>query len=296
MTDHRDRAVTVASVAEALSHLATQRGRARIVAGLAGLRRGLSLPDGIYLVDVSEVAALRRVEQVDGGLLLGSAVHLAALAQHPEVAAIAPMLAVAAARNTEAGLGAETLGARIVSARGGDAVNVALVALGAQAEITNLTGAQWLPLAPLFVRQGVSRVDSSAEILTRVRLPAWEAVQGVGMGVIPGEDECDSYTLALAVALDEGGGRFAEARLAHGSDWMTPSSLSDAAKMLVGVALDDKGRLHAFVVRVIEQGMATLGEEPRGVVGEEALREACHRALKGAARMARRRLAAFTRD
>lgn len=296
MTDQGDRVVTVASVVEALSHLATQRGHARIVAGLAGLEHGPNLPEGAYLVDVSEVAALRRVEKADAGLLLGSALHLAALAQHMDVAGSAPLVAVAAAHHAEAGLGAETLGARIVSARGGDPVNVALVALGAQAEITNLTGAQWLAVASLYVRQGVSRVDSSSEILTRVRLPAWEGTLGAGLGVIPGAAGRDPYALALAVALDEGGERFVEARLAHGADWVIPSSLNDVAEMLVDVALGDKQRLRAFVTRVIEQGMATLGEEPGEGIAEEALREACHQALKGAARMARRRLAARVSD
>ncbi|MGC9359429.1 MAG: FAD binding domain-containing protein, partial [Anaerolineae bacterium] len=159
MTDSHERVVTVASVAEALSHLATQRGQARIVAGLAGLSQRMSLPEDAYLVDVSEVAALRRVEEGTESVSLGSAVRLGAPAQHVKLGKLVPLLTVAAQHHVAQGLSDETLGARIVSSRGGDPLNVALVALGAQAEITNLTGPQWLPVESLFVREGVSRVD-----------------------------------------------------------------------------------------------------------------------------------------
>jgi len=287
MTDPRERVVTVASVAEALSHLATQRGRARIVAGWAGLGRRMALPQDAYLVDVSEIAALRRVETGKEGISLGSTVKLAALAQHQDVLKLAPLLSVAARHHVEAGRGGETLGARIVSAWGGDPLNVALVALGAQAEITNLTGSQWLPVASLFVRNGVSRVDSSAEILTRVRVSVLEGIQGAGLGIT----QANEHTLALAVALDEHGEHFEEIRLAHGAAWIVPALLEDAAEMLIGVGLGDKQRLHDFVAQVIDLEMAALGEEPPAGVDEAAFRTACHGALKDAARTARRRLA-----
>jgi len=291
MTEHPERVVAVASVAEALSHLTTQRGRARIVAGLAGLSGGLNLPEGAYLVDVSEVAALRRIELADDWLLMGGAVSLAALAKHPEVELAAPLVTAASWHHAEGGRGAETLAARVVSSRGGDPINAALVALGAQAEITNLTGAQWLPVASLYVRQGLSRVDSSSEILTRFRLPVGQGAHGGGIGVIAGGDGTDAYALALAVVLDASGERFAQAQLSHGADWVIPTALPEVAERLVGVALDDKERLRAFVAQLIELEMTMLGSETPEWINEGAFREACHTALKGAARTARRRLA-----
>jgi len=291
MTDQTGRVVVVASIAEALSHLATQRGRARIVAGVAGLAGGLNLPADVYLVDVSEVAALRRIERADGAVLLGGAVLLATLAKHSEVDSAAPLLSLAAAHHAQSGRGAETLGARVVSARGGDPINVALVALNAQAEITNLTGAQWLPVASLYVRQGVSRVDSSSEILTRLRVTAASGPHGAGVGAIPCEGDRGSYTLAMTVVLSEDGERFTEVRLAHGADWMIPSSLDDVAEMLVGVALDDKERLRAFVASLVAQAIAQMSQEEREGIDEDAFRKACHVALKGATCMARGRLA-----
>ncbi len=291
MTDARER-VVVASIAEALSHLATQRGRARIVAGLAGLNQRISLPEDAYLVDVSEVAALRRVEEGAESVSLGSAVRLGVLAQHAELGNLAPLLTAAAEDDVEHGLADETLGARIVSSRGADPLNVALVALGAQAEITNLTGPQWLPVASLFVREGVSRVDSSAEILTRVRLPLREGLLGAGLGITAAGDRDDGHTLALAVSLDDHGERFEEVRLAHGAMWMVPAALDGAAEMLVDVGLGDKERLREFVVEVIRLEMATLGDEPPAGLDEAAFRAGCHQALKSAARSARQRLTA----
>ncbi len=291
MTDHTERVVTVASVAEALSHLTTRRGRARIVAGLAGLAGGLDLPEEAYLVDVSEVAALRRVEIGDDGLMLGGALLLSTLIKHPDVQTASPLLAVAGWHHEEQGRGAETLAARVVSARGGDPINLALVGLGAQAEITNLTGAQWLPVSSLYVRQGVSRVDSSSEILTRIRVPLIQGIHGGGIGVASAEGGTDVYGLAIAVRLDESGERFSQVMIAHGADWMNPTSLPDLASELVGIALDDKERLRGFVAKLVELELAGAGAGAPDEIGESAFREACHAALKGAARAARRRLA-----
>jgi CO/xanthine dehydrogenase FAD-binding subunit len=291
MTDPRERVVTVASIAEALSHLATQRGQARIIAGLAGLGRRVSLPEDAYLVDVSEVVALRRVEAEAQSLSLGSAVRLGVLAQHRELGEAAPLMTVAAEHHVEQGLAGETLGARIVSSRGGDPVNIALVAVEAQAEITNLTGSQWLPVSSLFVSEGVSRVDSSTEILTRVRLPVWDGLLGAGLGITPANDRADGHTLALAVSLDERGERFERVRLAHGATWMVPALVA-VGEMLVGVELGDKQRLREFVAEVIGLEMAALGDQAPAGLDEAAFRAACHQALKSAARSARQRLSA----
>jgi carbon-monoxide dehydrogenase medium subunit len=71
-----------------------------------------------------------------------------------------------------------TLAGNVISAEGNAEGLVALLALGADAEITNLTGAQWLPVATLLARSGVSRVDSSAEIVTLFRVRPLEPGQG----------------------------------------------------------------------------------------------------------------------
>lgn len=296
MTDPHDGVVTVASVAEALSHLATQRGRARIVAGLAGLGTRLALPQDAYLVDVSEVAALRRVESSEAEMSLGSALPLATLAQHAAVLELAPVLSAAAVHLVDAGLGAETLGARIVSARGGDPLNVALVASSALVEITNLTGSQWLPVASLYVREGVSRVDSSSEIVTRVRVPVLQGVQGAGLGIVRDDSSGDDFALAMALTLGDGGERFKDVQIAHGGSWMVPAALEQAAKMLIGVNLGDEPSLRGFVSHVIDLEVAALGDAPEREMEASAFRSACHRALKDAARMARRRLSAGASD
>lgn len=290
MTEQSERIVTVASVAEALSHLATQRGRARIVAGLAGLAGGRDLPGDAYLVDVSEVAALRRVESDEGWLLLGGALLLSTLAKHAEIQSAAPLVGISGCHHEERGRGAETLAARVVSSRGGDPINVALVALGAQAEITNLTGAQWLPVSSLYVRQGVSRVDSCSEILTRFRVPVGEGAHGAGIGVVTAEDGTDVYALALVVTLDESGTHFVQAQMAHGADCIPPAALPDLATELAGVALDDKEQLRGSVARLVELEMTTLGPNPPAWASESAFRDTCHAALRGAARAAYCRL------
>jgi carbon-monoxide dehydrogenase medium subunit len=62
-----------------------------------------------------------------------------------------------------------TLAGNVVNAQPAADGSIALLALGAEAEIANLTGRQWVPVASLFVSPGVSRVDATSEMITAFR-------------------------------------------------------------------------------------------------------------------------------
>lgn len=162
-----------ASVEDALSYLLAHHGEAQLLGGgtlLMPLLQGRQLA-ATRLVDISGIGPLRRIAVKDDYLKVGGAVTLECLLESKAVRGQAPLLyEAAAAAGTPQVRHLATLAGSLVSAEGNAECLVALVAMEAEAEITNLTGAQWLPVHTLLARAGVSRVDSTAEIVTTIRL------------------------------------------------------------------------------------------------------------------------------
>jgi CO/xanthine dehydrogenase FAD-binding subunit len=192
------------SVEEAIAYLTAHPGEAQIIGGgtklMPLLQRGEA--SATRLVDVSRISAMKRVRIEGDYLLIGGAVTYAQLLIKEIVAEQMPILAEAAQMLASSRLRQQaSLAGSVVHARSNSEGAVVLIALGAEAEIANLTGAQWVPVRALFVRPGVSRVDSAAEIVTAVRIPLLGAGQGTALARIePAEGEEHSPLIA-AVAL-----------------------------------------------------------------------------------------------
>lgn len=192
------------SVEEAIAYLSAHSGEAQIIGGgtkmMPMVQRHQALATRI--VDVSRISALKRVRVQDNYLVIGGAVTYAHILKKDLIATHMPVLLDIAQLVSGSPLRREaTLAGSIVHARGNSEGAITLIALGAEAEIANLTGAQWMPIRALFVRPGVSRVNSSAEIVTAVRIPLLEARQAAAMARrSPEEGNCYS-SLISAVAL-----------------------------------------------------------------------------------------------
>jgi CO/xanthine dehydrogenase FAD-binding subunit len=67
-----------------------------------------------------------------------------------------------------------TIGGNVVNAQPAADTALALLALDAEAEVVGSTGSRWMPLLDLYVRAGVSTVDSTAEVVRgfRFKVPA----------------------------------------------------------------------------------------------------------------------------
>ena len=239
-----DNIQVAASVEEALAHLSTHRGQAQVIAGgtvlMPAIESGASA--ATYLVDISQVCTMRRIALTNGHLVIGGAVTFAALIESPLIRSHAPMLYEAAfAVGGEDVRALATLVGRMVAAEGSAESSVALVALDAEAEIANLTGSQWLPVESLFVRSGVSRVDSTSEIVTAVRVPLLTEGQGAALGWMahPEPSAPAPIVMALEVSLAPERDTIAWASIALGTPMGIPAHVVAAEQALQGAAVDD---------------------------------------------------------
>ncbi len=192
------------SIEEALAYLIAHHGRSQVVGG-GTLLMPLLQRDAVrieYLADVSRIASIRRVTEGDGQITVGGAVTFERLLSIDAIAQRAPILREAAERMSAPQIRQlATLAGNVVAAEGNTQGAVALMALDADVEITNSTGAQWLPIDSLYVSHGVSRVDSSSEVVTALRFPAQAAGQGTALASLPPPVGAYRPLLVLAVNL-----------------------------------------------------------------------------------------------
>lgn len=188
------------SIEEAIAYLSAHPGEAQVIGGgtkmMPLLQRHQALATRI--VDVSRISALKRVRVQEDHLVIGAAVTYGHMLRNELIGTHMPVLQDIAHLVSKSPLRREaTLAGSIVYARGNSEGSIALLALEAEAEIANLTGAQWMPIRALFVRPGVSRVNSSSEIVTAVRIPLLDARQGAAMARLkPQKGTCYSPLIA----------------------------------------------------------------------------------------------------
>ena len=173
------------STAEAVSYLGASEGLARTVAGgtelMLQIQRGeLQAP---HLVDISQVAALRKIAITPSEVLLGSVVTLSRPLSHEKLHEVCPLLGEAArCIGTPMLRRLATVGGNVASGWANSEVALALLALEAEAELTGYTGAQWVPMRSLYVPTGSSRIDATHELLTALRFRVSDQQQGCALG------------------------------------------------------------------------------------------------------------------
>jgi CO/xanthine dehydrogenase FAD-binding subunit len=170
-----ERYVVASSVEEALATLASLRGKGRLVAGGTDLVIQLQRGERTIhtLVDISRIPGLDEIQQDDAYVTVGAAATHAQVERSALIHDRAPVLAHAASQIGSPQIrNVGTIAGNVVNAQPAADSSVALLALCAEAQIANLTGRQWVPVAQLFVRPGVSRVDASSEMITAFRFRA----------------------------------------------------------------------------------------------------------------------------
>ena len=163
------------TVEEALATLASLRGKGRLIAGgtdlVIQLQRGER--NVRSLVDITRIPGLDEVKLEDPYIIIGAAVTFSQIEHSALIRERTPVLAEAAAQLGSPQIrNVGTLAGNVVNAQPAADGSIALLALDAEAEIANLTGRQWVPIASLFVSPGVSRVDATAEMITAFRVRA----------------------------------------------------------------------------------------------------------------------------
>jgi CO/xanthine dehydrogenase FAD-binding subunit len=230
------------SVEDALAMLAEREGRARLVAG--GTDLVIQLTEGRRaadcLVDITRIAGLDRMTLEDGMIVLGANVTHRQVSESPLVRERATVLAEAChAVGSRQIRNVGTLGGNVVNAMPAADGTTALLALEAEAEIANGTERKWVPLADLFAGPGVSRVDSTREMLTAFRFPALGEGQGSALERIARRRALALPILicAVVVTLREGGEEFESARIALGPVAPVPFRASQAEESLRGAPI-----------------------------------------------------------
>ncbi|UCC75947.1 MAG: FAD binding domain-containing protein, partial [Anaerolineales bacterium] len=167
--------VRASTVEEALATLASLRGQGRIIAGGTDLIIQLQRRERKFgcLVDVTRVPGLDEITLDDSYIIVGATVTHAQIERSPLIRERAPVLAEACSMVGSPQIrNVGTLAGNVVNAQPAADGSIALLAMDAEAQIVNLTGHQWVPLASLFVSPGVSRVDATTEMITAFRFRA----------------------------------------------------------------------------------------------------------------------------
>lgn len=163
------------SIEDALHALAAAQGPARVIAGgtdlLLDLEQGRHSPVDT-LVDVSAIPEMAQLEQRGDELFIGAAVPLSRVVQSELVGRHAAALQEAAGliggpqvRNTA------TLGGNVGHALPAADGAIALLALGAEAEVASLSGRRRAPMQALYSGPGRSALSPREEILVGFYLP-----------------------------------------------------------------------------------------------------------------------------
>jgi CO/xanthine dehydrogenase FAD-binding subunit len=280
------------SVEEALTMLAERDGRARLVAGgtdlIIQLTEGQRSAD--CLVDITRIPELDRITLEDGMIVLGASVTHRQAAESPLIRERATILAEACQAVGSLQIrNVGTLGGNVVNAMPAADGSIAFLALEAEAEIADETGRKWVPLRDLFVRPGVSRVDSTREMLTALRFRALSERQGSALERIARRRALALPILvcAVVVTLSEAGEDFESARIALGPVAPVPFRACRAEESLRGapISLETMARAGEIAMQESQPRSSLLraSKEYR----EEVIKVLVRRGLERAVQMAR---------
>lgn len=226
------------TVRECLEMLAEYSGDARVVSGATDLtlwiKEGKVAPK--VLVDVSDIAELKILEAVGGKMTLGAALTHAEVAADEKVKKYFPSLSdgcrsVGSPQIRNLG----TLAGNIVSAQPAADSVVPMTALNATCEIVGMDGTRTEALSKLTKTVGVSYVDPTKEIITKIIIGIPGGRYGTAFKRISPREAMSLPIVNTAVMLkvDENG-RISEARIVASPVATVPFRANEAEKILLG--------------------------------------------------------------
>lgn len=282
--------VLAMSVEEALDSLKSHAGEARIIAG--GTDAILDYQSGKLsakcLVDISKIDKLKKVEYVDGQIIIGAAVTHSEIKESSLIQSKAPLLAMASGsvgslqiRNTATVVG------NVVNAQPAADAAVALVALGAVAEIVDHNGTRYVPVEEMYAGVGKSTVDASRQVVTAIRFPALQAKQGSSFVRLAQRGALALPILNVAVVLSLAEDNVVEwVRIVMAPVAPKPLRASQTEKVLQGAVVTDQligEAARAAVVEASPRSSALRGSaEYRKEVLEVLVRRALEQAIAAA--------------
>lgn len=237
---------TPATTDEAVDLLTQYAGQARVIAGGTDLLIDLRAEGGEVqhaLVDITRIPELSSIVEQDGQVTIGAGVTHTAIVKSPLLAAKATCLVESCGvvggpqvRNVA------TLGGNIAHALPAGDGTTSVVALDAQAEIVKDGQRQWVPIIEMFLGPGKSLLDSTRDILLRVRFTlcaereatAFKRImrpQGVALPVLG---------CAVWVRVDECGENYEDVRVCIAPVGPRPQRITVVEEALRGQPINDE--------------------------------------------------------
>ena len=204
------------SIQEALQILQSHEGEARIIAGgtdlvpeLKGGARKVKC-----LVDISEIDLLKKIQVDDGLIKIGAGVTHAVVASSDLIREQAAVLAEAAsAVGSPLIRNQGTIAGNVINAQPAADTAVALFALDAQVEILSDKGVRVVPVENVYQGIGVSRINSTSEIVTALYFKGLGSNQGSSFFRLAQRKALALPMLNVAAVLSIQDGSFGEARI-----------------------------------------------------------------------------------
>jgi aerobic carbon-monoxide dehydrogenase medium subunit len=230
------------SLDQAVALLAAERGDARVLAGgtdlLVQMRTDVIEP--VLVVDIKGIAELRQIKEEGGGFRVGAAVTGAELKEHPKLKAVWPGVVEAAnlIGSTQV-QGRATMGGNLCNGSPAADSVPALIAASAKAVIVGPKGRRELPVEDVMLAPRKLALEKG-EIITSFLFPAKPArTSDAYLRFIP-RTEMDIAVVGCGICLTlDGGGKCTAARVSLGAVAARPLLVADAAKALIGTAVDD---------------------------------------------------------
>ncbi|MGB4503310.1 MAG: FAD binding domain-containing protein [Syntrophaceticus sp.] len=169
------------SVQDALLLLKENNGKARIIAGGTDLiiDHQAEKVTADAFIDISNIDELKKIEFTDGVISIGAAVTHNQVAKSQLIQEHAFALALAARSVGSLQIrNIATVVGNVTNAQPAADTAVALVALGAEAEINSVSGVEYVPIENMYAGIGKSTVDSTSQLVTRIRFAAPQSHQG----------------------------------------------------------------------------------------------------------------------
>lgn len=231
------------SVEEAIALLKNSDGQARIIAGGTDLL--LDIQDekvkALSLVDISRISELKKIEVTDGVISIGAAVTHNQAAKSELIKEKASALAAAARSVGSLQIrNSGTVVGNVVNAQPAADTAVALVALGAAAEISSPAGVETVPVEKMYAGVGKSTVNSTEQLVTAIKFPAALKNQGSSFVRLSQRKALALPMLNVAAMVSLAGDKFEWVRIAMAPVGPGPVRATRAEEMLKGAAVSEE--------------------------------------------------------
>ncbi len=235
--------LTPASIGECLGYLTEFDGKGLLIAGgtdlVFKLQSGKEQAEA--LIDTQGIEGFDQLEFSDREVVIGAGVT------HGQVAADKLMIEKLPAI-TQACLSVGSCQIRTVATLAGNVVSaqpaadgaIALVALGAEAEIVSVSGSKKVTVQDLYARLGKSVIDPTQEVISAFYIQQPQPGQGNAYGRISPRNALCLPLVNAGVWLDSEAGRITASRVVLGPVADRPFRALEAEERLIGAGLDDR--------------------------------------------------------